>query len=51
MQTFGLWDGELEYVDSLLKIDLRNNSAWSQRYFIIANTTKFTDTVIGREVK
>ncbi len=50
-QTFGLWGGELDYVDTLLKLDLRNNSAWNQRYFVIANTTKFTDSVIEREVK
>ena len=51
LQTFGLWDGELDYVDSLLKVDLRNNSAWNQRYFVISQTTGFTDAVLEREVK
>lgn len=30
LQAFNLWDGELEYVESLLESDLRNNSAWNQ---------------------
>ena len=28
--TFGLWDDELEYIEYLLDIDQRNNSAWNQ---------------------
>ncbi|PWN54443.1 protein prenylyltransferase [Violaceomyces palustris] len=30
-----LWDGELEYVDRLLDEDIRNNSAWNHRWFVI----------------
>ena len=48
---FELWGGELDYVDSLLKEDHRNNSAWNQRYFIISQTSGFTDDVLDREVK
>ena len=28
-----LWNGELDYVDSLLRQDVRNNSAWNHRWF------------------
>ena len=28
-----LWDGELAFVDALLDTDVRNNSAWSHRWF------------------
>jgi protein farnesyltransferase/geranylgeranyltransferase type-1 subunit alpha len=41
---------ELEYVDHLLDGDVRNNSAWNQRYFVIAHTIGFKDDVIEREL-
>ena len=50
LKEFSLWSSELEYVDSLLKRDLRNNSAWNQRFFVIYSTTGFTPDVIAREV-
>lgn len=31
----GLWLGELPYVDDLLRADVRNNSAWHHRYFVV----------------
>jgi len=40
VKQFNLWAGELDFVDSLLDADVRNNSAWNQRYFVISNTTK-----------
>lgn len=40
----------MEYIDSLLSDDIRNNSAWNQRYFIVNNTTGFTDEVLDREI-
>lgn len=30
-----LWDGELDYVESLLDDDIRNNSAWNHRWFCV----------------
>jgi len=51
LSEFGLWEGELEYVSRLITDDVRNNSAWNQRYFVITNTTGFTDDVIAREIK
>ena len=30
--------------------DLRNNSAWNQRYFVISQTTDFTEEVLQREI-
>lgn len=51
LMEFGLWDGELDYVSQLITEDVRNNSAWNQRYFVITNTTGFSDDVIAREIK
>ena len=51
MQTFNLWEGELDYTEKLLREDHRNNSAWNQRYFVISQTCGFTDQVLEREVK
>jgi len=45
-----LFQNELRYVDRLLDDDIRNNSAWNQRYFVINNTTGFTPDVIEREL-
>lgn len=46
-----LFDGELNYVDYLLEDDIRNNSVWNQRYFVILNTTGFTEEVVAKEVE
>lgn len=45
-----MFDNELEYVEQLLEEDIRNNSAWNQRYFVISNTTKFEQHIIDREI-
>jgi protein farnesyltransferase/geranylgeranyltransferase type-1 subunit alpha len=37
-------------VNELLQKDIRNNSAWNQRYFVIAHTTGFKDEIIEREL-
>ena len=39
VKHFKLWDGELAFVDRLLDADVRNNSAWNQRHFVLSNTT------------
>jgi len=35
LKRFAIWEGELDYVESLLQADLRNNSAWNQRHFVV----------------
>lgn len=44
-----LFDNELIFVDRLIAADLRNNSAWNQRYFVL-NHTGFTPEVIQYEL-
>eukprot|EP01130_Rhizamoeba_saxonica_P005629 TRINITY_DN2244_c0_g1_i2.p1 TRINITY_DN2244_c0_g1~~TRINITY_DN2244_c0_g1_i2.p1 ORF type:complete len:174 (+),score=44.17 TRINITY_DN2244_c0_g1_i2:478-999(+) len=50
LKFFGLWDNELEYVDKLLNLDVRNNSAWNQRFFVIESTTGYTNEVLKAEI-
>ena len=38
VRRFGLWQQELDAVDELLHEDIRNNSAWNQRFFIISES-------------
>lgn len=38
-----LWNGELDYVESLLQEDIRNNSAWNHRYFVLFSSGRFRD--------
>mmetsp|Transcript_19269 Transcript_19269/g.32647 ORF Transcript_19269/g.32647 Transcript_19269/m.32647 type:complete len:271 (-) Transcript_19269:18-830(-) len=58
---YNLWDGELEYVERCLDEDVRNNSAWNQRWFVVhkgptnnsttkntADTTSSTSTPAAR---
>lgn len=45
-----LFNGELDYIDELLTDDIRNNSAWNQRYFVFNNTTGFTEEVLHKEI-
>jgi protein farnesyltransferase/geranylgeranyltransferase type-1 subunit alpha len=44
-----LFDDELIYVDRLIAEDIRNNSAWNQRYFVLKHTG-FTPDVLQREL-
>lgn len=30
-----LWQGELDFVDQMLNLDIRNNSAWHHRFFVV----------------
>lgn len=51
-QEYKLWDNELEFVENLLEEDVRNNSAWNQRHFVISHTTGFSDpAIIEREIQ
>ena len=33
--NFSAYENELEYIERLLQEDIRNNSAWNQRFFIV----------------
>lgn len=35
VRHFGLWDSELPLVEAFLRDDVRNNSAWNHRWFLI----------------
>ena len=35
VRHFSLWDSELPYIESLLLEDVRNNSAWNHRWFVV----------------
>ena len=34
-QAFGLWHGEMAFVEEMVERDVRNNSAWNQRFFLL----------------
>ena len=36
VKQFGLWQQELEVTTFLLQEDVRNNSAWNQRFFVLS---------------
>lgn len=38
MCSFSLFDDELIFVDRLIAADVRNNSAWNQRFFVLSHT-------------
>lgn len=37
-QAFGLWQSELGFVEEMIDRDVRNNSAWSQRAYVLKCT-------------
>ena len=42
----------MEYVERLLEEDIRNNSAWNQRMFVLSHTVqKVTGEILDRELK
>lgn len=47
---YSLYERELDYVEQLIREDIRNNSAWNQRYFVLDKTTKFEPDIINSEV-
>jgi len=51
IETFGLWENELDFIEDSLKLDLRNNSAWNQRYFVVSKWKKLTPEVISEEIQ
>ncbi|KAL1634162.1 CAAX geranylgeranyltransferase alpha subunit [Neofusicoccum ribis] len=54
VRRFALWDkGEIEAVDALLREDVRNNSAWNHRWFLVfaGNPGSFSQkAVLDREM-
>jgi len=51
LDRFFLWDQELPFVDRLLELDVRNNSAWNQRFYAVEKTSGWgADGVIQREL-
>lgn len=44
-----LLEKELSYVEELLSQDIRNNSAWNQRFFVISRSSP-DDEVIDKEI-
>lgn len=40
---------ELNYIEDLISQDIRNNSAWNQRYFVINNSAPYYG-VIDKEI-
>lgn len=46
---FSLFDNELAFIDKLLSADVRNNSAWNQRFFVLKHLG-MTPEVVQREV-
>jgi protein farnesyltransferase/geranylgeranyltransferase type-1 subunit alpha len=53
IQAFNLWDDELDYVEDNIRIDIRNNSAWNHRYFVVFSRPNaiIDDSTIQREVE
>ncbi|RUS18681.1 protein farnesyltransferase [Endogone sp. FLAS-F59071] len=49
---FDLWAEELSYLDELLIIDVRNNSAWNHRFFVVFEApTKPTPELLAKEIE
>lgn len=50
LHTFGVWDGELAYVDALLDSDVRNNSAYAHRFYVVESSPAgFDAAAVTRE--
>ena len=52
LKKFQCWDGELDFIDSMLHSDVRNNSAWNQRWYVICatNPMPLEEPVVKREL-
>lgn len=45
-----MYEKELDFVDNLITEDVRNNSAWNQRYFVVNNHLGWSDLNVQKEV-
>ena len=43
IKTFKLWKGEIEFTKELLSDDIRNNSAWNQRWYVLSETRNLAE--------
>lgn len=56
IKHFSLWTNEIEYIQHLIDIDVRNNSAWNQRFFILSHELASTSSsaakadILSREI-
>lgn len=47
-----VWDGELRYAESLISDDVRNNSAWTHRFFVaFENDLYAAEDIINSELE
>lgn len=52
VRRFELWDTELPDIEQLLVRDIRNNSAWNHRYFVVfGRAVTPAEETITREIK
>lgn len=53
VQRFDLWEkGEIEYLDGLIKEDVRNNSAWNHRFYVLFSRELPVDKeTINKEIR
>lgn len=52
VSKFGLWSAELPFLEKLLELDIRNNSAWNHRFYTVKSLNwPFTDEVRRRELE
>mmetsp|Transcript_1018 Transcript_1018/g.2380 ORF Transcript_1018/g.2380 Transcript_1018/m.2380 type:complete len:307 (+) Transcript_1018:89-1009(+) len=51
VKRFQLWEEDKAFVEQLLVSDVRNNSAWNQRFFIVQNSTDMGQGVRAREIE
>lgn len=43
------WEGELDYTQTLIGMDIRNNSAWNHRFYVLEHTTKLDAETVKKE--
>ncbi|KAJ1918397.1 CAAX geranylgeranyltransferase alpha subunit [Mycoemilia scoparia] len=54
VKRYALWTQELQFVESRINNDVRNNSAWNQRYFVLTKgqgDAKLDSDVIEKEIE
>ncbi len=51
VRTFDLWDGEIVDIERLLDEDVRNNSAWNHRWFVVFGRGEVGEEVVEREIE
>jgi len=51
VQHLNDYDGEMDFIKTMLSFDIRNNSVWNYRHFVIDKTDEWNEEMTAKETE